>query len=107
MIENLRVLVHPLREDRKGYKEAKKICGCVIKKLVTEWEGERVERFDNELSAHADAIRLFSMKMDVQGILSGKTVYPSPPEHLGKELIELRAFVDECEERVGGRGVEF
>lgn len=106
--ENLKVIVHPVQEDAKGYRQAAKICSCAAQKAVSAWSTERTNKFDRELADYSLSIQKYTDQFNVSNLLSQQPdEYPSPSETLSQELTEFSDFIAECEEKIGGRGVEF
>jgi hypothetical protein len=107
LVQNLLIIVHPMREDKKGYMQARKICKCTVSKLLNSWDVKRVEEFDLDLSEHSNEIIEFSETLNVQNILSGASTSPSPKKRLKENLDGISDWIIQCEEKVGGSGIEF
>ena len=111
LANDLRWIVHPRREDRMGELEARLICACAARKIVETLDEARLSALETALSEHARALEEFAthgLRDAISSLLSeGKSAYPAPSEALMRELQAVAPIITDCEEKVGGEGIEF
>ena len=109
--DSLRWIVHPHREDMFGHLEAALICRCAARHAARTWGETRLDAVSMKLQHNAEAVRRYAarpVRFNVERLLDGaEDAYPLPSDDLAADLRDLAPFIQACEEKTGGAGVEF
>lgn len=106
--DNLTTILHPVRDDPQGFLDLLEICDCVSSELEKSWEEDRLETFDIELAEHAHSYNQVFFEAGTILIDNlGDHELPRLSEHLSSELESMHDLIANCEDQVGGPGVEY
>lgn len=106
--DNLIWVVNPIQDDAEGIREAKEISVCATRLAETAWNKQQLRSFDAELQEYAVEMSQFAFKTDritVDALESD--AFPERSKILNDLLEGFSVFIETCEQKVGGRGVEF
>ena len=106
--DNLMWVVNPVQDDAEGFLEAREINVCATRLAETAWSKQQLGQFDAELQEFAVEMSQFAFntnRITVDALENG--ALPERPEILNDLLGDFGVFIEACEQKVGGRGVEF
>lgn len=105
---NLTTILHPVQDDPQGFLDALEICDCVSSELEKSWEEDRLVLFDKELAEHANSYNQVFFEAETILIDNlGDYELPRLSQHMSSELESMHDLIANCEDQVGGPGIEY